>query len=188
MAGYYNPQSNPGLFVQTTAIWDVDKLYSIDITKPEFKELLVRLYHNINNITLALNLKDSGYYDVQEFLNSQLFFPNPSLDAGTATTPTYRQVFRMVVNFGVLPNTATKSVAHNIAVTSTAVGPFTFTRIYGCATNSTQTSFIPLPYASTSAVASNIELNADATNVNIITGSDRSAFTTCYVILEYIKQ
>lgn len=184
MAGSYNSQANPGLFVPTTNVWDVTQIYSIDVTKPEFKELLVRLYQNINNISLALNLKDSGYYSLQEFVNSQRFFPDPNLNSTTAAVPVFRQVFRTVVNFGALPNAGTKSVAHNIAVNS----GYSFTRIYGCASNTAATSFLPLPYATPAALNQNILLNADNTMVNITTGIDYSSYTTCYVILEYIKQ
>lgn len=179
----YASQSNPGAFVGTTNVWDVSEIYEQEGLTPQLKELLVRLYQNLNNMSLLLNLKDTGYYDVQEFLNSQLFFPNPML-VGTGTTATYRQVFRTVVNFGALPNTTTKSIAHNIQV----VQGYTFTKIYGASSNTLSTSFIPLPYASTTAVADNIELYIDDVNVNITTGIDYSSYTTTYIILEYIKQ
>lgn len=180
MAKSYNAQANPGLFVPTTNIWDVSRLYDINVNEPEFKELLVRLYQNINNISIALNLKDSGYYVLEEFVNGQLFFPNPALTSATSQTPQYRQVFRSLVNFGVLPNTGTKSVAHNLVITS----GFSFTRIYATATEPS-TSFIPIPYASTT--GDNIEISVDATNVTITTLSDRTNYTTTYVVLEYIK-
>ena len=43
------PTSN-GAYVVTTNVWDVSQLYSIDVKSPEFQELLVRLYQNVNNI------------------------------------------------------------------------------------------------------------------------------------------
>lgn len=182
MTGSYPDELNPGAFVPTTNIWDVYQIYSIEITSPEFKELLVRLYQNINNISLALNLKDTGYYTLQEFLNSQAFFPNPSLTTTTDSQPVYRQVFRTVVNFGTLPNAGTTTVAHNINVTS----GYSFTRIYGAATNTARTSFIPLPFASPT-LNENIKLEVTNTDVSITTGIDRTAYTVTYVILEYIK-
>ncbi len=183
MASSYNSQANPGLFVPTTNIWDVQQLYSTDVNSEEFKELLVRLYQNINNISMALNLKDTGYYTIQEFLNGQVFFPDPALSSTTSQTPTYRQVFRTTVNFETLPNAASKSVAHNIAITS----GYSFTRIYGAATNTARTSFIPLPFASPT-LNQNIKLEATATNVVITTAIDYTAYTVCYIVLEYIKQ
>lgn len=179
---YYNESSNPGAFVATTNVWDVQQLYSVDINSTEFKELLVRLYQNINNIALSINIKDSGYYSTEEFLNGQLFFPNPYQLLDPLENPEYRQVFRMTVNFGTLPNAGTISVPHGIIVTS----GFTFTRIYGSATNSAVNSFIPLPYSS-STLNKNIELNADNINVNITTAIDYSSYINTYVVLEYLK-
>ena len=63
-----------GAFVPTNLIWDVQQLQSVDVNSPEFKELLVRLYQNINNIALVLNIKDTGMYQLSEFVNGQLFF------------------------------------------------------------------------------------------------------------------
>lgn len=176
-----NPNSY-GAFVPTTNVWDVAELYQVDVKSPEFKELLVRLYQNINNIAISLNLRDAGYYNTSEFVNGQLFFPNPLLDSTTTSAPTFRQVIRKVINFGFLPNTALKSVAHGIPINN----DYTFTRIYGAASDTVGHTYIPLPYASP-VLANNIELYVDAVNVNIVTGSDRTNFDVCYVILEYIR-
>ena len=171
-----------GSFVPTTNVWDVQRLYDVNVNSPEFKELLVRLYQNVNNIALILNIKDTGMYNTSEFVNGQLYFSNPSNNSSTAANPILRQVYRTVVNFGALPNTGTKSVPHGI-ITNNAM---TFTRIYGAASDTTGLNYIPLPYASPTA-ANNIELNADSTNVNITTGSNRSNFNVTYIILEYLK-
>lgn len=172
-----------GSFVPTTNIWDVSLLYQTDVNSPEFKELLVRLYQNVNNIAIALNTKDTGYYTTQEFVNGQLYFPNPALNSSTPTVATFRQVFRTTVNFGALPNAATKSVPHNIGVTDA----FTCTRIFAGASDVSRKSFIPLPYVD-AVGGNNIQLDVDATNVNITTTSDRTNYTVCYVVVEYIKQ
>lgn len=166
----------------TTDVWDVAQLYDVDVNSDEFKELLVRLYQNVNNIALAVNLKDTGYYTLQEFLNSQAYFANPALSSSTPQAPVLRQVFRKVINFGALPNAGAKSVAHNIPITS----GYSFTRIYGTASDqSAPRSFIPLPYAS--AAGDNIELQVDDTDVIITTTIDRTNYTICYVVLEYVK-
>jgi hypothetical protein len=172
-----------GAFVPTTNVWDVGQLYQVDVNSPEFKELLVRLYQNVNNIANVLNLKDTGYYTTQEFVNGQSYFPNPLFNSSTAPTATYRQVFRTTVNFGALPNTGTKSVAHNINVTN----GFTFTRIYATASDVSGNTYIPIPYVDV-LTGNDIQLYVDATNVNIITTSDRTNYTACYVVVEYIKQ
>lgn len=181
MAASYPSQLNPGNLISTTFVWNTSEIFSLKIN-PDIQQLLVKLYTNLNNMTLALNLKDTGYYVLEEFLNGQLFFPDPTLNSTTAATPTDRPVFRKVINFGTLPNTTSTSVAHNIDITS----GYSFTRIYGAATNTGKTSFIPLPYASPT-LTENISLEITNTNVVITTGSDRTSYTTCYVIVEYIK-
>jgi len=176
--------SYSGSFVPTTDVWDVSELQGLDVTSDKFKEILVRLYLNLNRTSLVINSKDTGYYvPVTSYVNGQLFFPNPALNSTTSTAPTYRQVYRLLINFGALPNTGTKSVAHGLTVNSS----YTFTRIYGCASDTSGFNYIPLPYASPT-LANNIELSVNGTNVTVTTGSNRSNFTVCYIILEYITQ
>lgn len=170
-----------GLYLPSTYLFDVAQLQQLDVNSPEFKELLVRLYQNINSICIALNLKDSAYYNTMEFVNGQLWFPNPLLTSGTATTPAFRQVYRKVINFGALPNTATKSVAHNIIINTGC----SFTRIYATASDTTGLTYLPIPFSD--AGVNNIQLEVDATNVNITTTSNRTNYNVCYVVLEYIK-
>ncbi|MGH3054170.1 MAG: hypothetical protein ACRDL7_04235 [Gaiellaceae bacterium] len=176
------PVVNPniqGSFVPTTFIMDVASLQEVDVNSEEFKELLVRLYQNLNRIVLSLNIKTSGYYDTNQFVDGSLWFPSAA-SSSLVNTP-YRPETRLVVNFGALPNTGSKSVAHGI----TCNGAVSFTRIYGAATDPINFKYIPLDYASPTA-ANNIELKVDATNVTVITGSDRTAFTTTYIVLEFL--
>jgi len=170
-----------GAFIATTSVWDVQQIYTTDITTPEFKELLVRLYQNINNIAIVLNLKDTGMYPITEYVNGQLFFPNPANSSATtgAANPIQRQVLRKVINFGALGAGAT-SVNHNIIINAA----YTFTRIYGVASDTTTNNYYPLPFASAGG-ANNIELRVSATQV-IITNNSGIAFNFCYVILEYL--
>lgn len=174
---------NPGQFIPTTTLLDVQEIRSVDVTSDEFKDLLVRLYQTTNSIALNLNVKDSGIYSLDEYVTGAEYFPNTGYSSSTAVNPSPRQVFRKVINFGTLPNAGTTNVAHGITVNAN----ITFTRIYGCATNTAKTSFLPLPYSSTTLI-NNIELSVDNTNVSIITGIDRTSYTTCFVVLEYIKQ
>lgn len=174
-----------GIYTPTTWIFDVASIQQIDVNSPEFKELLIRLYQNLNRMALALNIKDSAYYNTQEFVNSQLYFPNPANNSTTLTAPAFRNVFRTVVNFGALPSNGTPiSVAHNIKVN----GSYTFTRIYAAASDTTNLKYLPIPYSSAVDVAHNISLDVTATNVIITSGGhDYSSYTVCYVVLEYLK-
>jgi hypothetical protein len=170
-----------GVFVPSTYIWDVAQVSSLK-ANPDLQELLVRMYQNINQITLALNVKDSGVYALSEFVNGQLLFPNPNNNSSTAAYPAQRQILRKVINFGALPNAGTKAVAHGIICTSATL----FTRIYGAASDTTGFNYIPLSYASPTLV-NNIELKVDGTNVTVITGIDRTNFNMCLIILEYVQ-
>ena len=176
-----NLPNNFGLFIPTTNIYEIDDIQTKGLDKELIRNILVHLYQDMNNVAISLNLKDSAYYFDQEFMNSQLLFPNPNLINESSAG---RQIFRTVVNFGALPNTTTKSVAHNIEINN----GITFTRIYACASDPINFSYLAIPYASSSSVANNIEISVNSTNVNIITGANRSSYTTTYVILEYVKE
>lgn len=187
MAKSYPQLANPGSFVPTTDVYDVQAIYSLDINSQDFKEFLVRLRQSINNVALVLNTKDSGYYEQLEFINGQIWFPDPNLVgsvAGAQRTGVFRQVYRIVVNFGALPNTGSTSVAHGIP---SITDQFTFTRIYATASDTTALNYIPIPFASPTD-SEEIKIEVDNTNVTITTGSDRTNYDTCYVVLEYIKQ
>lgn len=171
-----------GVFLPTTYTWDVSELYSIEVTSPEFKELLVRLYQNINRIILAVNAKESGYYPLFEFVTSQQYFPDPALNSLTPQTPAYRQTFRYTLNVGAL-GAGNTTIAHGLDITST----WSFTHIYGAASTFAGTGdYYPIPFASGSG-ANNIELRATNTDV-IIENNSGVTFTSCYIVVEYLKQ
>jgi hypothetical protein len=173
-----------GAFLQTTQMWDVAQIEQVEVNSKEFKELIVRMHQQINNIVNVLNIKDTGKYVTDEFVNGQVFFSNPALSSATAQVPEDRQVLRKVIYYDTaLPNNAaTPGIPHGITCTSQT----TFTRIYGVANDTTGKNYIPLPYASPT-LANNIELKVDATNVTIITGSNRTNFTITYIVLEFLQ-
>lgn len=133
----------------------------------------------LKKVADIINAKDNGFYNIVEQLNNQQYFTD-------GDPQNFRPVYRKIINFGALPNSATTSVAHGISTTE----DYKFTRIYGTATDpaaSSINSAIPLPYTDPAALANGIELNIDSTNVNIKTAADYSSYTTCYVVLEYVK-
>ncbi len=174
-------QNISGSFVPTTFIFDVAKLQDVDVNSDQFKELLVRLYQNLNRMVLSLNVKTSGYFPLNQFVMGDQYFPATA--STSLTQANYRPATRVVINFGALPNTGTKAVAHGITCTANT----SFVRIYGTASDTTGFNYIPLPYASPT-LANNIELKVDATNVTVITGSNRTNFNLCYIVLEFITQ
>ena len=199
--------SGTGSYVATSNVLDIqnlDKIKSLD--SPEFKIFLSRLRNIINNISISNNGKVSGYYPLFEFVTGKNFFPNPSIAA--INNPPLRPAYITTINFGALPNNTTKSVAHGLTIGST----WSFTRIFGTASDSTGNSYIGIPFAdnttsstgtldlstikwedtsasvTSTGTSDSISIEVDTTNVNITTTSDKTAYTTCYVFLEYLKE
>ncbi len=177
MAGSFPDSVNPGLFLQTTPMFDVG-----EFNKESLQQLVVQLTHAINNLENTVNLKDTGMYTLQQFVNGQTFFPDPALNSGTPQAPMPRQVFRQVFLTGPLPNTGTLLIPHNIAPTAL----FTFTRIYGTASDTTGLNYIPIPQAFVS--GNIVDLAVDATNIIIHTNFNATNYTIVYIILEWLKQ
>ncbi len=173
---YLDPQIDTGSFVPTTNIWDVGNIYEVKVDSPEFKELLVRLYQNINNIALVLNTKCSGYYINEQFVSSKLFF-NPNAESNDALQ--LRPGFIKTIDTGALGAGVT-SINHDIAVTNT----FKWMFIYGAATNTGTLVGYPLPFAG--AAGNNIEVRVTATQV-VINNTSGVTFTDSQVTLEYCK-
>lgn len=171
-----------GAFLPTTQVWDPGNIENIEASK-SLKELLVRMYQNLGAMATMVNYKDTGIYPTEEFVCGQVYFKDPNLDSSTSKTPKLRQVYRKVFIFGDLPNTATKTMAHGIDLGARLM----FTRIYGTAKDPVTDRFIPLPFVSPGALAGAIELWVNGANIELTTGSDRTAFTETYIVLEYLK-
>ena len=86
-------------------------------------------------------------------------------------------IYKKTVNIGNLPNNTTATTAHGISNFSTLV------KLEGNFTDGTNSA--PIPYAAPTA-AKSVQAYADATNVTIGTGEDRSAYSG-YVTLYYTK-
>lgn len=171
------------LFIPTTDVFDVTNIEQLDVNSTQFKELIVRLQQRTNQIAIALNQKDTGIYNTVPFVTGQTFYPNPNLSSLSSLSPIWRQVYRVDIIFGALPNTGIKAVPHNIPVDAT----YTFVHIYGTSNNyiDVNLGFIPLPFSSPT-LNLNIELSVDNTNVYVTTAVDYSNFTITDIVLEYI--
>ena len=174
MSDYTPIEQNTGSFVPTTTILDVSRIQEVDVNSPEFQELLVRLYQTVNILSVVLNNKDSAYYITQEFVNSQLFF-NPA----SQNLLDLRPDFRTVVDMGPIANTATATVAHGIAFTST----YTATRIYAAGTDSVGLNYFAIPYYN---AGNYISIDVNDTNV-VITNNSGTSLTDCIAVIEYLK-
>lgn len=172
-----------GLNVPTTNVWDTSQIQSLEGESAQLKELLIRLYQNLNRVSIAINLKESAIYGLQEFVTGGSW-QQMSSSVDSSQTSVYRPERRKVLNAGALANAGTITIPHGITCTpSTSI-----TYLQAFATNPVSTfGYIPIPYASTTAVADNIELYMDGTNVYIKTAANYSAYTICYVIIQFLQ-
>lgn len=173
----YPSNVNPGWFLPTTEIIGTNLIIEAAKDNVLLQQILIQVIKSIGNLNKTVNGKDTGIYALTEFVNSQAYYIG-------ANSSQPISVFRKVINFGTLPNTGNKTVAHNITINANQ--NFTFTRIYGVATDPVNFVYLPLPYSSP-VLANNIELQVTQTNISITTGSNRTAFTRCYVVVEYLK-
>lgn len=86
-------------------------------------------------------------------------------------------IYKKTIDVGALPDTDTKSVAHDITGFNMLIN------VAGSFSNGTNSA--PLPYSSPT-TAKNVQVYVDDTNINIVTGEDRSSYSG-YVTLYYTK-
>jgi hypothetical protein len=132
-------------------------------------------------IANAINVREIGWFLDEELLSGKQFIPAAVVNQNIKPLQV-RSVFRKVVDFGPLPNTGIKSVAHGINFDNN----FTLIQMFASATNPS-TSALPIPFASQNA-GETVKMNMDTMNINITTFNDRTAFTRCFVVIEYILE
>jgi len=168
-----NFNQDAGIFVETTQVWDVGSIYSVDVNSEEFKELLVRLYQYINNIVLVLNKKTSGYYVNEQFLTSDIY-TNDNL----SITETIRSGYRSFYFTGPLA-AGINIFPHGLQVTA----QWQWTYIGGSATRTGTPDGYPIPYIA--AAAAYIGVRVTATDI-IIDNQSGLVFDQSNITLKYI--
>ena len=165
-------QGDSGLYIATTTVYD--QINSANFSD-ELKQILVVLYQNTNNIALALNQKESGIYDLHEFVNGQGWFvPPPGTPANMQLRPDYTKVL-WITSFP--PGTMT--VAHGIDIT----GQYTFTSITGVANDTVGFNYYPIGASGTGV---DISVTANVNNV-VLTNNTGITFNATYVVLKFLK-
>ncbi len=91
-----------------------------------------------------------------------------------------KQVFRKVIDIGGLPNATTKNVAHGITGLDTVI------EAEGIALNTSGGTHVQLGRP-TAGAGSQVTINVNATNVQIVTDADLTANDDSHVILLYTK-
>lgn len=178
-------KASTGLFLPTTDIISTGSLNK-EVTPEAFREAMFAIIRAFNESNSVINKKDSGLYVQEEFINGQLFFPDPTLSSTTSTAPQYRQAFRRTYKIAALLNAAPLQIPHLLGPTAS----YSVTRLYGTANELSINAGIPLPYVDVSGVLAcgSIELRIDATNIYITPTGDARNFVTNYVVIEYLKQ
>lgn len=177
-----------GVYIPTTEIWNTSEVEQARIENAALKQLLVNMYMKLNRMATSIEAREFGGYPLDETLNGQKWFANPALNSTTTTTAAQRQDFRKVIIMPGLPNavppaTAVIQAPHGINVTSKTF----FTRLWAMAHDPTNNLFKPIPYAFPQNTAEDMYIDADATNVFIRVGTDRSSFTEVIAIIEYLQ-
>lgn len=149
-----------------------------DVIPEKWDDARIILVEQLKRLANGVNGREISYFLDEELLAGKFFIP------GVNNNQAFRSVLRTVVIFGALPNSGTKSVPHNITVDQN----FTLTDLWASATKPTVAyASLNIPYASPT-LNKNIEINLDATNVNITTAIDYSAYTVTYVVIEYLQE
>jgi len=132
----------------------------------EFRHQFNTLYQRI---TASLNSKEGGLYVPDEKITNQQYFDENDPQKN-------KNVYRMVLDFGSLPNSTSKSVIHGIDWND----DYRLTRAYGAATDINALEGLPIPN-------DGILLEINSTSAIITTTTDRSGFTETTVVIEYTK-
>lgn len=168
----------------TTDIFNVSNIESMNVSSPDFKQLIVKLAQNANQQNLAINSKGSGTYSSLEDLSGNTYAIGTGSSA-TGVVNTAKGSYIKLITFGALPIASTaKSIAHGIPFTAA----YKIIRISGGATNPTTQVYIPLPFSHPDSAAYGISLLVNATHVIVTTGTaDWSAWTETFIFIEYVK-
>ena len=133
------------------------------------------LTSHLRRIANAVNNREVGWVVDTEIDTGKRFI------AASGSTE-YRTIFRKAIDTGTLPNNTTSSIAHGLTVDAN----FTLIEIYGGGTDPIAFTSIPLNYVSSA--GSSIEVNMDASNINIVTTGNYSAYTRSFVVIEYMRE
>lgn len=154
-----------------------------DVAPKTWEEGMPFIVEQLKKLANAINVREIGFFLDQELLSGKAFIPGVNIATDGGSSQQFRTVLRKVVDFGPLPNATVKSVPHGITVDAN----FTLIEMFAAATDPTNLISFPLPFDS-GGTSTGAALFMDATNVYIRTESNRSTFTRCYVVIEYLQE
>ena len=143
-------------------------LLSTNFYLPEgYPESRRKLIEEITRIKSIVSRNARGEFFLSETNSAQVLF------GGSANN---RVIFRKVFDFGALTNSSTKTLAHGLTFNASLA----FFKISAVATDPVNFLSFPIP-------TTGVTIDIDANDIRITTTSDLTAYTTTFVILEYIK-
>ena len=171
--------TDQGNFITTLPNFNLE---GMDINSPEFRQFIVILTNTVNDICMAINDKEAGYFSTYEFLTGKRLYPDPALNAYTEEQPYRAGIFRKCFRYTTpLPNAAAVPVAHGLAMDAN----WKTIDLWGTTFDSTAHQWLKLPFAGSGADA--IDLYADFTHIYIKTQSNRNSCTFTNLVIEYTK-
>lgn len=178
-------KSNTDLDVEWATIPDTTKMYSTDDTA--FTDIADGDYIPVYD-TSATTKKKSFWSNIKSLLKTYFdtLYQN-KLAYGTSeqvigTWITGKPIYQKTIDFGALPNNASKSVAHSISSINL------ITNITGIGYGGTGSGryWWNIPYAATGAITDQVMMYVDPTNIYINTKKDMST-SSAYVTIQYTK-
>ena len=154
-----------------------------DVVPERWEDARPFLVEQLKRIALAVNIREIGWFLDEELLSGKAFIPgsNDVLELGSSQR--FRQVLRKVIDFGTLPNAGAKTVPHGIMFDNN----FTLVDLWAAATDPVGLTAFSIPFT-TASLTGEVELFIDAININIITQSNRSTYTRCFIVIEYMQE
>ena len=140
--------NNTGIYVKPYQNFDV----------PQEQLRIVLTDQNIK-LANAINVKDTGIYDLIELVNNQLFFNSSNAQA-------FRNCYRKCFELDAIAAGASTTINHDI-------------------TNNPD--YRPIPYSSSTSTNA-IEINVTSTQIYVANGATAPNIVSGIVVLEYLKQ
>ena len=153
---------------------------SVTSNTPALASDINDIIENVESLANGTGL-DNGSISTAKLTTAAAAIGNYSTSE-VATGYTYidgKTIYRKTINFGALPNNTTKSVAHGITLQNVM-------DIQGITTNGSGL-FLKFPHGSTSSMGNQITITINGANIDVVTGTDRTAFITTYITIFYTK-
>lgn len=148
------------------------------------------LVEHLKKISNAVNIREIGWYLDEELLSGKQFIPSNAQALVQGTAPLARTVLRKVVDMiessdpamTSLPNAGILRAPHGITFDAN----FTLLHLYAAATDPVNFLAFEIDHAETA--PGNVTMFMDQTYIYIITSSNRTSYTRCYAVVEYIQE